>query len=311
MAINGTPYSGLSPGVLGSPAPQTAENVVGSALVAPSTISHCDAVCAPECESVFDRVLVYHAIRGGSQIEWELKPTFADPAPYTFQLQVGRTGSNLSDDWVDVGSPVVDVFYAVDSDQRIWSNNIWTHYRVKLTTALDTYYSKPEPAWGVLSRLDWRRGREIRRKEELRFRKTPAGTEGYLLKRKIYGERCECIDPMTYECRNPQHADCFGTGIVGGYFTAIPCSYVEFMLRSQRTHRDMTRGTVNDVNVPARMLYWPQINSYDVWVNKSTDERWKIHEVSSIVEIRGIPIAVNVGLRLVPFGDVVYDVPLE
>lgn len=274
-------------------------------------IDDCTHTCAPSCEQVFERLAVYHAIRGQSTVEWELKPTFKDPGPYTFQLQVGRTGSNLADDWANVGDTVVNDTIATDEDQRVWGNVLWTHYRVKLVTPVAVYYSQPEPVWGRLSRLDWRRSKEIRRKEELRFRKTPAGTEGYLLKRKIYGERCDCIDPMTYECRNPQHADCFGTGIVGGYFTAIPCSYVEFMLRSQRTHKDMTRGTVNDVNVPARMLYWPQLNSYDVWVNKYTDERWKIHEISSIVEIRGIPIVANVGLRLVPFGDVIYDVPLE
>lgn len=272
---------------------------------------NCERPCAPTCANAFERVLVYHAIRGGGRVEWELKSNFNDPGPYTFQLQVGRTGSHLSDDWEDVGTEVVNNFYAVDSDQRIWNNVQWTHYRVRLETPEGTYYSDPEPAWGVLSRLDWRRAKEIRRKEDLRFRKTPAGTEGYLLKRKIYGERCSCIDPQTFECRNPQHEDCFGTGITGGYFQAIPCSWVEFVPKNHRTHRDDTRGTVDDIAAPARMLYWPQPNSYDVWVNAQTDDRWFIHEVNSIVEMRGVPIVANVGLRLAPYGDIVYDVPLE
>jgi len=316
MSVNPTPYDAFN--VVGDPEEQVDESVVASdaspssGLLFPGgAIDDCERVCAPSCAQVFDRVQVYHAIRGGGRVEWELSSSFSDPAPYEFQLQVGRTASNDADDWTNIGSPVVNAFYSIDADQRVWGNVQWTHYRVKLTTVNGVYYSPPEPALGALSRIDWRRGREIRRKEELRFRKTPAGTEGYLLKRRIYGERCTCIDEMTHECRNPQHVDCYGTGILGGYFDAIGCSWVEFTLRQTRTHQDLSRGTVNDVAVPARMLYWPQPNSYDVWVNATSDERWIIHEVSSIAEIRGIPLVANVGLRLVPFGDIIYDIPVS
>src|SRR5690349_8798090 len=115
----------------------------------------CQAVCAPTCAWVFDRIWVYHLVAGGSRVEWALHPKFVDPAPHTFQLQVGRTANPDADDWVDVGLPVTDGYYAIDDTQRVHGKTLWTHYRVKLTTSIGVYYSVPQPALGVLARREW------------------------------------------------------------------------------------------------------------------------------------------------------------
>ncbi len=59
--------------------------------------------CPPDCENVFDMVHVSYLIRGGTRVMWELLPTFTDPQPWSFQLQVGETGVEAADDWEDVG----------------------------------------------------------------------------------------------------------------------------------------------------------------------------------------------------------------
>lgn len=261
--------------------------------------------CAPTCPSVFSRVLVYHYVDGGTRVEWSLDSRFRDAAPYTFTLQVGHTAI-AEGDWEDVGDPVVNTYTVTDTEKRLYGKTLFTHYRVKLETSDGIYYSNPEPVYGVLSPADWRRAREILRKEQLRLRKL-TGIECYLLKRRNYGELCDCLDEQTGEILNGQHERCFGTGFVDGYYPASECIYVEMQNNSERTHVDSSaRGTVNDVVVPARTIAVPSLDSYDVIVEKNCDRRWVVHSISSIAEFRGIPLVLNVELRLIPFSDVIY-----
>lgn len=273
-------------------------------------MTNCNPECSVDCSWVFGRVRVYHAFTTGTTVEWDIHPNFTDPLPHSFQLQVGSTGLNNALDWENVGDPVVDTYQATDTVQRVWGKTPWTHYRVELTTDKGTYYSAAEPITGVMDKYRWRLARKIISEELLRFRKK-VGVKGYLLKRRNYGEPCSCLDFQTKEVRNPQHEECFGTGIVGGYFAAHQCSYVEFMLKSTRTHLDDTRGTVVEPGVAqARMLAIPQINSYDIWMEATSGLRWRIHTIQNVVEMVGIPLVHMVELRLIEFGDVAYKIPV-
>lgn len=273
----------------------------------------CEIQCGPECAWLFGRIRIFPQIVGGARIEWLLHPQFGDPPPYTFQLQVGRTGSNTADDWEDVGLPVTDTFYAIDSLQRVHGKFQWTHYRVLLTTVRGSYASQPQPVLGNLGHRDWLRAREIMRLETLRFR-YEAATVGYLLKRRLYGELCNCLDTQTGEVLQPQHLRCYGTGFVGGYFEPVPCFYVEppaGSLTKSRFDQGGMRGTVDDATrYTGRMINLPQVHSWDVWVEQDTDQRWVIRSVDSLVEIRGQPIVIAGELRLLPFSDCLYQFPI-
>lgn len=264
--------------------------------------------CPPDCDSVFARVRVNHVIVGGTRVEWELVPDFYDPQPYQFQLQVGRTGNPNADDWEQVGSVMVDSTYAVDDEQRVWGKTNWTHYRICLQTPLGLYFSDPIGGLGILSRRDWRLAREITRKERLRNRY--AALDGYLLKRKLYGENCpDCRDFQTNEIRNPDCDTCYGTGFVNGYFAPVTCVYADPRPESRHSDLDVNvRGSIDDIVVPARMLGCPQLHEEDIWVNKKTDERWYVHEIKHVAEIRGIPLVVSAELRLAPFSDQIYEI---
>jgi hypothetical protein len=136
-----------------------------------------------------------------------------------------------------------------------------------------------------------------------------AGQEGYLLKRKLFGELCTCVDSQTREILNAQHVPCYGTGFVGGYHPALDCVWVETSTVAHRSELDsgVLRGTINDMpRVSGRMLAIPQVYSMDVWVDKDTDFRWMIHSVRNIVEVRGVPLVVNAEMRLLPFTHPVY-----
>jgi len=243
-------------------------------------------------------------------VEWVLHPHFSDPPPYTFQLQFGRTGNPLADDWTDVGLSVINTYYAIDDTQRVYGKTQWTHYRVLLTTSVATYASKPQNLYGSLPKRQWRIAKEIERMELLRLRKE-AGQEGYLLKRRLFGEACSCLDSQTLEIANPQCPLCYGTGFTLGYYDPYPCFYAELGTHGIDNKLDggQSRGTIDDApRTWARMINSPQIFSGDVWVDRDTDFRWQIHAIQNIVEVTGLPVIVKAEVRLLPFSHPAYTV---
>jgi hypothetical protein len=273
----------------------------------------CTADCVNECAWIFDRLQVFPRINGGSRIEWTLHPGFADPLPYDVMLQVGSTGLDNATDWTGVGFSARNTFYLVDDVQRVYGHTQWTHYRVRLETPVGVYYSDPISCWGNLDNRHWRLMREVTRKELLLLRKE-SGQEGYLLKRRISGTPCAaCISYMTDEVTNAQCPECYGTGFEGGYYAPLGCVYANLTPsgRHEQLDRQQTRGSVNETVATARMLAAPQLSANDVWVDRDTDFRWNIHQVQNVVEMRGVPVVVQAGLRLCPFSDPVYKFPIS
>jgi len=265
-------------------------------------------------DAVFSRVSVDHLVGGGSRISWELQKTFTDATPHTFQLQVGHTGASTADDWADVGSTVVDTFYAVDSTKRVYGKRLITHYRIKLTTASGTYYSKIAATYGLLSQRDWLIAKSIVRKELLRHEKK-VSPNGFFLKRKWREgtsiDDHKVVDPLTGEVVKTINTPGKGTSKTGGYYDPVAM----FMDLSPETHhirKDMQgRGTINDVKVTGRAVAFPQLNTKDVWVDATSDKRYFVHSVQHAAEIRGVPIIVNVELRPAAFNDPVYEVAIS
>lgn len=277
-----------------------------------------DALCndkpdCPQCESVFDRVVVSNLIKGRTRVMWELLETFTDPGPLEFQLQVGQTANHDADDWEDVGLPVVDQYAAIDDEQRTWGNTNYTHYRVKLTTSIGEYYSLPTFGMGVLDRRSWRNAREEARKALTNIRQGLAGQAGYLLKRRWTGQDCTvCLDHMTKESRNPQCTSCYGTGKMCGYYYPMACVWAELSPKTRRTQLDggQSRGTVNDIVVSAKMVMTELMGEDDIWVSDKSDDRYYVHTIQHTLEIRGVPIIAQVELRPAPFTSIIYAIEI-
>ncbi len=270
----------------------------------------CDPSCrTPYGPTPFDRVVVSYLIKGGTRVMWELVPTFNDPGPLSFQLQVGTTANPNADDWADVGLPAEDVYFAVDGEQRVFGKTNWAYYRVLLTTGRGTYASDPVNLWGTMSRHDWRLAREITRKELVHHR--GASQQGYLLKRRVTGTRCRlCLDHMTKEVRRPSCTSCYGTGFECGYYYPMACVWANMSPKTRHTELDGAgrRGTVNDIVVKARMTLVDLMEEADVWVNKVTDDRYYVHEIQHVAEWRGVPLVGQVELRPIPFSSIIYDI---
>lgn len=256
----------------------------------------------------FEQVDVTHSVPGGTLVEWVLKAGFCEPEPYVFQLQAADTDA-ASVNWQNVGNPVSNVFYAYDNAQRSFGKELTSYYRVQLVTAWNhTYYSEPVPAAGQLSRHEWGYAREIIRKERLNQRRT--AVPGWLFKAKRAGTICPiCVDPDLGQPTNSKCRTCYGLRIQGGYYPGVE-DYAALLPVEHDLKRNLQKGPMDEsVVIRARMLASPYPAREDVWVNRYSDERYLVRKVTDKSELRGIPLIVEVELRLAPFDDVVYSLP--
>lgn len=262
-------------------------------------------------DNVFSKISVDYLVAGNARISWELNRHFIDPGPYTFQLQMGRTQLADADDWIDVGAPVVDTYFALDTSKRLFGKTLDVHYRVELTTTIDTYVSPAVNSYGLLSKRDWLFAREMTRKELLRH-SVFTSPSGYLLKAIRYGPKCPtCLDTYTGEISNSRCPDCYGTGYENGYFAPLSAFYADVGLDTTRDKIDPNKGMDKQDVIQARFIGDTQLYTYDVWINGTSDERYYIHTVQVASQIRGVPIVYQAELKLAPFSDVVYTVPLD
>jgi hypothetical protein len=265
-----------------------------------------------ECNDVFEAVIVDRTKRQGSRIRWELQPSFYDPLPYAFQLEVSEVGGQPDGAWTAVGAPVQNAFHAVDSGIRDLGTLSLCYYRVKLTTAKGVYYSGPVPAAGALRRSDWLTISYIQRREK---NATIKGlrAEGWVLKRRLTGRKCStCYDENAGAARNPNCPECFGTGFRCGYYAPIGCVWFDNQPRRTDFKVDATStGQAGVVEATGRMPALPTISERDVFVNSVTDDRWYIEILGATIEHRGLPVVWSVKLTLAPASDACYavDVP--
>lgn len=255
----------------------------------------------------FRRVSVDHMVRGTSRIWWQLDPLFQEAGPRVFQLQVGKTGINEAADWKNVGAPVVAGYVAYDPAWRLSSYDLFTHYRVVLTTPTTTYISQPANCWGELNERDWVLSREIIRKEQLRHQFV--SVPGYLIKIMRTGTPCtRCRDTLTQETTDSYCPVCSGTGFEVGYHPPLPmqCWDLSPQTIQEQTDVQMRGTTRQNAVVTARVIGFPALNRYDIWVNSASDERWVVDSIQIAAAMRGVPLVYQVKLHLLPFSDGIY-----
>jgi len=259
----------------------------------------------------FTRVSVDHLVRGNTRVWWDLHRNFKDPSPRLFQLQAGYAGTGTATDWVDVGPRVEDGCYAEDDEQRLHGKRLLTHYRVKVTTPLNTFFSGPASVHGEMGVRDWNFARDIIRKEILRHRLV--SREGYLLKRIRYGVRCQtCLDQMSDQVTDSKCPDCRGVGFEVGYHAAVPmiCFDLSPRLISEKRGGAQPPGQQQPDAVQVRALGYPDMSKEDIWVDGKSDQRWYIHDIQHVAEWRGVPVVKQITMRMAPMTDVAYELPI-
>lgn len=260
----------------------------------------------------FRRVSVDNLVEGKTRVWWQVESTFREIGPYVFQLQVGGTDLDEAIDWQNVGEPITDGFMAIDPVRRQRGSVLNTFYRVTLTTPNATYVSPAAQSFGELTDKDWLMAREILRKEKLRHGRV--SITGYLIKALRYGKLCHrCLDPLTQEPTDNNCTVCLGTGFERGFHPAVPLQCWDLTTQTINETQDIRlKGTSReDAYVIARVIGYPALNNYDVWVNAQTNERWLINQIKVAAAIRGVPLIYEVRMGLVPFHNGIYKLSVE
>jgi hypothetical protein len=266
-------------------------------------------------------------------IHWVMDRNFTTDPGYTayFYIDWARSGGPWT--CLNPTTPVTDNCFYVDTNRYNYNMEKNLYYRVRVIIRPDaaagdsssssnsetsedsgdweTYVSIPEQALGVLQKENYLVMKEIVRKEYLNLKKK-GGIQGFLLKRKEWGETCpDCTGYDIEEVINGSCPICYGTGITGGYYAGI-----EYWISITPNARDRSvneggLGTMNPQTRMARGVAYPWIDSGDIWVDAQTNERYIIRKIQHVAEMEGKPIVYNLQLNRLPETDISMDIPIE
>lgn len=256
----------------------------------------------------FKSVDIYHRVTGGTLITWRMiHPT---PASTLFKIWCSRSGVG---DWRLIGS-VIDEMSFIDVTRQQYGVSPRVYYRVDAVNGSLTVSEIAHVGSTTTTREQQLIAKEILRKEYMLMQKK-TGTRGRLLKRKHWGPLCTCVDPDTAEPTDSHCLKCYGTGIAGGYFTAVDYM-MAFSANKQRQLKIADNANVGTVEnssqaLTARALICPRLDTGDIWINCITDERYIVGLVQETL-YAGIPLLYEaVQLSLAPSSDVVYKLPVD
>lgn len=248
----------------------------------------------------FKRLSIVANPAGLKTVHWTLNTKAGLPSTLDFYLDKARSGGP----WTNVAGPLTDACHAVDPVRWNWNKDKNSFYRVRFQLDGEWQYSTPTQAIGKWTKEDYTVAKEICRREYLLLRR--AGQDGLLLKRKEWGEQCSCVDYDTKEVTNDNCEICLGTGIVGGYHPGITLPILCDQ-PSGRTREFKDVGLAQDESQVARVVAYPLISPDDVWVNANTNERWRVLAVSTVAEIRRVPVVQKLKLAVIPRTNVIYS----
>jgi len=283
-----------------------------SALTDDSILTCDPKDCPPnvlfDCDDVFENVLIIPAREGGTTVQWSLNGQIRDNGEYRYILQFSNAGTDDPQAWKKVAEGI-ETWTLTDPVQRLPGVFCFTHYRLVLRTDERTYFSKPYSALTRLTYKDWQTYKSVLRAEYVQMQ-AESGTKGFLFKRRISGRPCKhCRDHNLDISKDSQCPVCYGTKYVNGYYRPIPCFWMNVSPGDATVQYDqnISGPTIND-KFTARALASPILTTGDIWLDQQSSERFRIVEVTPIVEQKGLPVVYQLGIQRLPFSDIVYQV---
>jgi hypothetical protein len=244
-------------------------------------------------------------------LQWMLRnPGFADGYVFT----VSRSGS-AEGPWTDVATGLSDTYFLVDdgfpapcdlSGPGLFSLRRTIYYRVTATHTVD---GSVESVKKLEAGLDRRRQgivRKLRRDARVVLRKG-SGTEVAILKRRWWGEPCDCTT-KTGQVTRSHCRKCFGTGIISGYWDPV---YGFAVRTSAPVVEDTgTQGNVETHNLQVRMYYIPQVSAQDILVFMRDNKRY-IVEVPITTEIHTVEVHQELQVSELSRSSREYNIPVD
>lgn len=259
--------------------------------------------------NAFSSVIVTPNYHLGHIIEWRLDPLFNDDLPYKFSVEL-----SVAYDFSDIVTTieVEDSFFAIDNTHTKVTKGDSLRYRVKLETSQGTYYSQQIGFYSNgIEKRKYLMASEIQRKELLRIERYVC-TEGFLLKRRIQGEKDEdnisfvSGVPLTYNSSD------YGTGIKGGYYNPVGLLWSVEDADEKKVISNDNTNLKEPYDLTIRTIGFPQIEENDVLITRDEDIRYIVTSREGGAEFPGLPFKIIqiVKLNQIPFTDKIYQIPI-
>jgi hypothetical protein len=205
---------------------------------------------------------------GGFDLYWTINgATF----PPTFQVSIADTESGP---WTPLlVTKTTDLFLLGAGTQRLNMQPALTWFKLGVYDgATLKIESRAMDSRNGMSRQQYLRYREILRRHRLYFDKGPVNP-GFLVRRKIYGTKCNvCMDPILSSPASSECGTCYGTGIIGGYFTPVRMTAdwaAGVVPRVSNTSKE-SPGPQQIQKTSIRIFGYPDAKSEDLWFDLGT-----------------------------------------
>jgi hypothetical protein len=245
---------------------------------------------------------------GNRRIQWEVVPTHEDLNTYVLDLYRAEAPGDLSEFEVVVsGIASSDGIYIDSGLERMdFSGNRKIYYYInpRNTSTLETSSSGPYVMESVPDYV----ANEIIRTYSLFFENPRYKTRTFtILKKRTWGNYCECVDPITQESRDKDCPLCYGTAIEGGYFNPISIRG----MRSDKPSRQMINlfGAWHDTNVFFKLQNTVEVVPGDTIVDEH-GERYLVESPVNHLQKGIYTIMQNVRAKTVSKVDGVYNYDL-
>jgi hypothetical protein len=244
-------------------------------------------------------------------VHWKMNRNFATGTGVVrFYVDWARSGGEWA--CLNPTSPVVNNCIFADPVKRSFNQEKNIYYRARAVLADSTeYMSLPSQAIGTFDKESYLIAKEIARMNYLALKKR-GGIQGFLLKRKEWGTTCpKCTDFDIEEVIKGSCNQCYGTGILGGYYPGL-----EYWINPQPVARDrkVSAEGLGETNQQTRVCHgvaYPWISSGDIWVSAHSNERWVIRPIKHIAEICEHPIIVSLTMQRLPETSITMQIPIN
>ena len=215
-------------------------------------------------------------------VQWVLhNPHY--PSGYKFTID---RSSSPEGPWENIATSLADTYFTVDDtfgapltqdEPGLFSLRRALYYRV---TVVHTSDGTVNTVKQMEAGLDRRRSgivRKLRRDVNVMLRKG-SGTEIAVLKRRWWGEPCDCKTKTGQITRSHCHI-CYGTGIVSGYWNPV----YGFASRSAAPvdEHTATEGNVETHYIQVIMSYLPEVSPRDILVFVRDNKRYIVETVNT------------------------------
>lgn len=135
------------------------------------------------------------------------------------------------------------------------------------------------------------------------------GVNFALLKRRHFGVRCSCYDPITRVVLISGCPDCYGTSWVGGYFTPV---YVLGHITETQIQTSLSPQAKDDVTFTPKikMLDFPKIDEGDILVERQHNRRFLVMARYNTT-LKTITVHQTLSVSELPRSAPEYDVSVE